>query len=221
MSGPLPTSAEAMYQAVERAQLGDVEGGTLWLGIARELRAGEAARPRPRPLDHADEVPSPRPIRTTHLGDDSLLPICEEVGTKDPQGALVAFNLPDVNCFACLSRAKETEVAEAPIVRHVQHEDALGDYAGEQAPSARVQRLAVPADPPMYRNAETEILRIDHSEAETMPRCGQPSCGHSVELDLNQVPAIWIHSITGQSVCPVSDPAQTHTFAQPAMDARG
>lgn len=36
------TSREAMQQAIERAQLGEFEGGRLWLDIARELREGAA-----------------------------------------------------------------------------------------------------------------------------------------------------------------------------------
>jgi hypothetical protein len=34
------SAREAMQQAIERAQVGDIKGGMLWLGIARELRQG-------------------------------------------------------------------------------------------------------------------------------------------------------------------------------------
>lgn len=58
MSAPLPSAREAMRQAIERAQLGDLEGGRLWLDIARELRAGETlAWPFPRPLDSREGPP--------------------------------------------------------------------------------------------------------------------------------------------------------------------
>lgn len=181
MSG-LPTPGEAMQQAVERAQLGDIEGGTLWLGIARELRLGAAtppARPIPRPLEDRSEL-----VAEADLATAGVIP--------------------------------------PPIARHVEHEEQLaaGEYAGETA-SARVQRLAMPADPPAYRSAQTEIIRYDPGDEGDMPRCGQRGCGHSVELDLSQIPAIWVHSITGQAVCPVSDPSQTHSFAAPLVDRRG
>lgn len=47
MSITLPTPAEAMRQAIERAQLGDYEHARFWLDVAIELRRG--ARPRLAP----------------------------------------------------------------------------------------------------------------------------------------------------------------------------
>lgn len=226
MSWPLPTPAEAMRAAVEAAQRGDVEGGSLWLGIARELRVGAMSRPRPRPLD---ELPAGVVPRVTHFGDDYLLPICEQVAGDDPEGCLVSFNVPHVTCLACLRIVKEREVASSevagsevatPVARHAEYEAGLGDYAGETA-AARFERIAVPAVEPAYRAADTAIIDTGFE----LPLCAY--CEHSLvwvtpgpEAAPERTPH-WAHALTNQSVCPVSAPDQAHTFATPRGDARG
>lgn len=172
MSGDgLPTAREAMKQAVEWALVGDIERGTLWLGIARELRLGEAppARPMPRPLDGGNEGPP--------------------------------------------------EVVVPPIVKHVEHEDERrAAYA--DAPWVDPRQLAVPAERPAYRDAQTEVIRTDRPEDEGLPRCGQDRCELRVELALDQMPAIWVHALTQQPRCPASLDGEP-TYAAPMVDARG
>lgn len=117
--------------------------------------------------------------------------------------------------------AAEADLATAglmPIDRHVQHEDELSAYAGEQA-SARFAPVHVPVEQPVYRTADTEIIRTDRPEDEGLPRCGQEGCGLRVELALNNVPAIWVHALTQQARCPVS--YDRELYATPAVDARG
>jgi hypothetical protein len=63
MTVPLPTPREAMAQAVERAKVGDYEGGHVWTAIARELREG---------AQRGHELPVPR-IEPDHGGADLLV----------------------------------------------------------------------------------------------------------------------------------------------------
>ena len=166
---PLPTPGEAMRQAIERAQLGDIEGGNLWLGIARELRLGASpAGPIPRPLERS-ELTAEADLATAGL------------------------------------MTLSGQLADTPLARHAAYEAGL---------------ISVPAERPAASD-ETAVLRYPEGDApgERFPRCGH--CGHAVELNLEQVPALWVHVMTRQAVCPISQPDQQHTYAQPEVDARG
>lgn len=218
----LPSARQAMRYAVELASnltpaAIDLERARVWVTIAHELRLGEhPVRPFPRPLDAGNEGPPEVvvPRQVAHFGDESLLPVCEEVGPNDPEGAFVVYELRDVTCHACLRVVKERDLAkqiareDTPVARHAEYEASLANnYAGEAA-SARVNRISRQALP-----EDTAVLEGP------FPTCAY--CGHSVELKLDQVPAIWIHALTRQAVCPVSNPDQTHSFATPLVDTRG
>lgn len=238
----LPTARQAMRYAVELASnptpaAVDIDRARVWVLIAHELRLGETVRPFPRPLErvtpeqyveHTLAATELAPFRVTHFGDDSLLPICDEVGPEDPAGCLVSFNLSDVNCHACLRAAKERELAEqiaredTPVARHAEYEAELaaGNYAGETA-SARVNRLAMPV---LQRPEDTIVLQHGPAGDAPLSKCAHAHCGHMIEIDfsggLGDAPA-WVHTMTRQSVCPVSAPDQPRTFATPLVDARG
>jgi hypothetical protein len=65
---------------------------------------------------------------------------------------------------------------------------------------------------------ETQIIHTSVDGAE----CG--NCGHAVSMYLSgqiDKDPMWIHNLTGQSVCPVSAPDKPHTFATPKADSRG
>lgn len=221
----LPSARQAMRYAVELAgnptpAAIDLERARVWVTIAHELRIGERpAGPFPRPFERGElaaraDLETAGVLPRAHFGDESLLPVCEEVGLNDPEGALVVYDLRDVNCHACLRVLKERDLAEqiaredTPVARHAEAEANLANnYAGETA-SARVNRISREALP-----EDTAVLEGP------FPTCGY--CGHSVELKLDQVPAIWIHALTRQAVCPVSNPDQTHSFATPLVDTRG
>lgn len=237
--GPfLPSARQAMRYAVELASnltpsAIDLERARVWVTIAHELRIGELPKgPFPRPFERGElaaraDLETAGVLPRAHFGDESLLPVCEEVGPNDPEGALVVYDLRDVTCHACLRVVKERDLAEqiaradTPVARHAEAEAARdttsyatirtplpeNNYAGETA-SARVNRLSREALP-----EDTAVLEGP------FPTCGH--CGHSVELKLDQVPAIWIHALTRQAVCPVSNPDQTHSFATPLVDTRG
>jgi hypothetical protein len=217
----LPSARRAMRMAVEIASNStpaaiDLDRARLWLAIAHELRLGETARPLPRPLEGMStgeraaryfglnegppEVVVPTPFPLTHFGDESLLPVCEEVNRNDPEGALVVYDLRDVNCHACQRVVKERDLAEqiaredTPVARHAEYEAA-------------------------QRPEDTVVFQHGPPGQAPLTRCG--NCPHEIEIDLTNVPAIWRHIITRQAVCPVSRPDQAHTFATPLVDARG
>lgn len=65
------SAKDAMQQAIERAQIGDIQAGMLWLGIARELRQGSILA-TDRPAPETGERNLCRWCRgTIHLSDDS------------------------------------------------------------------------------------------------------------------------------------------------------
>lgn len=233
----LPSARQAMRYAVELASnptpaVIDLERARVWVTIAHELRLGETARPFPRPLDARSElvaqadlataglVPPPAARQVTHFGDETLLPICEEVGPEDPEGALTAYDPRDVNCHACLRALKERDLAEqiaredTPVARHAEYEAELAanGYASEVA-APRMVRLAE------ERPEDTVVFQHGPPGQAPLAKCG--NCPHEIEIDLANVPAIWRHIITRQAVCPVSRPDQAHTFATPLVDARG
>jgi hypothetical protein len=224
--GPFLLSArQAMRYAIELASNPtpaaiDLDRARVWVTIAHELRIGEIpTRPFPRPLDAGNEGPPEAVVPRAHFGDESLLPVCEEIGPNDPEGALVVYELRDVTCHACLRVVKERELAEqiaredTPVARHAEYEATLANnYAGETA-SARVDRIID------QRPEDTAVLRHGPAGAAPLSKCG--NCGHHVEIDLTNIPAIWRHVMTRQAVCPVSNPDQTHSFATPLVDARG
>lgn len=234
--GPfLPSARQAMRYAVELASnltpsAIDLERARVWVTIAHELRIGEIpTRPFPRLLDAGNEGPAEVvvPYRVTHFGDDSLLPVCDEVGPEDPEGALTAYDLRDVTCHACLRVVKERELAaqiaseDTPVARHAEYEATLANnYAGETA-SARVNRLAMPV---LQRPEDTVVLQHGPAGDAPLSKCAHAYCGHMIEIDfsggLGDTPA-WVHTMTRQSVCPVSTPDQPRTFATPLVDARG
>lgn len=233
--GPfLPSPRQAMRYAVELASnptpaAVDIDRARVWVLIAHELRLGENMRPFPRPFERGElaaraDLETAGVLPRAHFGDESLLPVCEEIGPNDPEGALVVYNLRDVTCHACLRVVKERELAEqiaredTPVARHAEYEATLANgYAGETA-SVRVNRIAEEGlREPLA--ADTAVLRYGPAGQSPITRCG--NCPHEIEIDLTNVPAIWRHVITRQAVCPVSKPDQAHTFATPLVDARG
>lgn len=201
MSSRLPTSGQAMRQAIERAQTGELDAARVWLDIARELRLGEAGH-MVSPLPRGE-------VRVTHLGDDTLLPVCEAVTEDDPGGCLVSFNRGDVTCVPCL---------RVPA-------GAAGEAATQQ-----FDRIRVPVPEPGYRAAETIVMEAASDEF-PLPPCAY--CGHDlVWITPGPGPAdaedygrqrapYWAHRLTQQAVCHVPAEDQTHTFATPSVDARG
>lgn len=168
----LPTPGEAMQQAVERAQLGDIEGGTLWLGIARELRLGEVtspARPIPRPLDDRGELAAEADLATAGL-------------------------------------------VPPPVARHAEYEEVVLRSGGV---------IHLPAERPAYRDSETEVIRYDPAGDPGAVACAYCSYDIGLVFPEDGSPAQWKHLVTKQAVCPVSHPEQSHSFATPALDARG
>lgn len=211
----LPSARQAMRYAVELASdptpaAIDLERARVWVTIAHELRIGERpAGPFPRPfervtpeqyVEHTLAATDLAPFPLTHFGDESLLPVCEEVNRNDPEGALVVYDLRDVNCHACQRVVKERELAEqiaredTPVARHAEYEAA-------------------------QRPEDTVVFQHEPSGQSPLTRCG--NCPHEIEIDLTNVPATWRHIITRQAVCPVRMPDQAHTFATPLVDARG
>jgi hypothetical protein len=65
---------------------------------------------------------------------------------------------------------------------------------------------------------ETQVIHTSVDGAE----CG--NCGHAISMYLSgqiDKDPMWIHNLTGQTVCPVSAPDKAHTFATPRVDSRG
>jgi hypothetical protein len=232
--GPfLPSARQAMRYAVELASNPtpaaiDLDRARAWVTIAHELRIGEIpTRPFPRPLDAGNEGPPDNVPRATHFGDDSLLPVCDEVGPDDPEGALTAYDLRDVTCHACLRVVKERELAEqiaredTPVARHAEYEATLANNSAGETASARVNRLAMPV---LRRPEDTIVLQHGPAGDAPLNKCAHAHCGHLIEIDfsggLGDTPA-WVHVMTRQSLCPVSAPDQARTFATPLVDARG
>jgi hypothetical protein len=203
---PLPTSAEAMREAVMLAKLRDFDGGRLWLDIARELRTGSRpAAPFPRMLER--EGPPEVLVEDVTEG----LPDCAAGYYRGqipgPSRTSVSFaraRLKIIDAGGSIAHVDERSLLEEILSR------APAEYAGEQAPVRRM------------RTADTAVMRI--MDEPQLPRCVY--CDNALVWVTpgpetpDRVPH-WSHVASGQTVCPATAEGRSHTFATPSVDERG
>jgi len=93
--------------------------------------------------------------------------------------------------------------------------------------TAGLGQIPVPVErPPVATGVvsldETSIIRYEPHGHGDATRCAH--CGHVIRFarrSADHTDPEWYHDMTMQSVCPVSAPDQSHTFATPLVDSRG
>jgi hypothetical protein len=248
--GFLPTARRAMRMAVEIASntgstRDDFDRARLWVEIARELRAGETARPFPRRLDPEPMPLEPLPEASGGLATTEEWSLMREIlerAEESERRPERIFEEPDqpvtVGCPYCTAESQNLPAHIADYHGQLNlipegHELQTGQRPapwerGEPATPERVERIVEEAlRPSLQRHPAPDETAVLHGVDFDGPTCG--NCGRALEwrndtpddLAGSNVVAAWVHKLTGQSVCPVSKPDQQHTFAQPLVDRRG
>ncbi len=139
------TAREAMAQAIERAQLGDVEPGRLWLDIARELRLGTLPVAMSGQGKGYEDEPQPFVVTRTQNG-------------PNPPGLNVAV-APD-------GQLVYTDRAETQVMQRVASESTPAyDEAGQSLGDTR----SIP-----HRIAHPQEDAVGPSSTCLTPECGLP-----------------------------------------------
>lgn len=166
------TAKEAMEYAINRAQVGDYEGGFLWTTIARELRQGESAA---RSLPVGPQSMTAEQIAAEHFAVFSEPVPSEPVIGLAPDGQL-AYGQRFMT-----GRKADQERAETEVMRRVPAEATPAyEAAGESL-------------------GETQLIPdgIAHPQADSQganSTCVRPSCGIAVVWVRN---AGWLHDVEG------------------------
>ena len=193
---PLPTAREAMQQAVQRAQTGEIEAGMLWVAIARELREGSRPAPAGNRIDEAFEAA--RKLR------DGAVPVAPQL---DADPVIAAAQRAEAAAGVALDETQAaawTRGDQAAIAR-------AGAVQGEALDRTQAIRWRnwQPGDRSVCKHCNTPV------ELAEEPRADEP--GETLRE--------WRHKYTQAPVCavpwsaPAADGLIKHTWATPKTAA--